>query len=478
MWLGVVLWSVVGVNALVALITVFRQPRDISATWGWLLVLLLIPVVGFGLYWLFGRKLSARKLRDLASQQRLGIDQAVAGQQEAIARGQGLIGQGEATVGVPELVRALLVADDALVTTGNAADLIVTRAAFNARLFAAVSGALNHVHIEAYTIEPDATGLALRDLLAEKARAGVRVRVLYDPFGSHRLTAAFWQPLRTAGGMVTPFFATRLGRANPRINFRNHRKLVVIDGRQGFLGGFDIGQSPKRVAVTRDTALAVAGEAVAALQARFFMDWNTAARVKKAHFSHAYFPKAEPKGTVTMQVVSGGPEQPLEAIKLGYLRLIAMAKHSIWIQSPYFVPDESLLDALAIAANAGIDVRIMVPKTTAQPLMARATRYYLDQLVKRGAKIYYYHDGFLHNKLMVVDSRYLVTGTANLDIRSFRLNFEVAAFVYDEKLAVAAATQFTADTERALRYTHAMAKVKPRRTRLAEELSRLLAPIL
>ncbi|WP_262316755.1 cardiolipin synthase [Lacticaseibacillus parakribbianus] len=478
MWIGLVLGGIVALNAGLAMVTVLRQPRDISATWGWLLVLLLIPVAGFGLYWLFGRKIASSKLNALLNQQRLGIDRAVAAQQEAVALGAGLIGRATAEAGVPELVRTLLQADGALVTTLNQATLITTRPAFNDRLFTAVRAARQHVHIEAYTIEPDATGQALRDLLTQRAAAGVLVRILYDPFGSHRLTQAFWQPLRDAGGQVTPFIAGRLARANPRINFRNHRKLAVIDGSLGFLGGFDIGSSPKRVAITRDTALALRGSAVAVLQARFLMDWNTAAKAQRVAMADTYFPKPRANGQVTLQIVSGGPEQPLEAIKLGYLRLIAMAKHSVWLQSPYFVPDESLLDALTIAINAGIDVRIMVPRVTAQPLMAKATRFYLDRLVRVGAQVYFYQAGFLHNKVMVVDGRYLVTGTANLDIRSFSLNFEIAAFVYSTDLAKAAAAQFTKDCAASLRYTHAMAKVKPRRTRLAEELSRLLAPIL
>ncbi|WP_125703090.1 cardiolipin synthase [Lacticaseibacillus daqingensis] len=477
MWLWGLIVAVVVVNAAGAMITVLRQPREISATWGWLLVLLLLPVVGFGLYWLFGRKLPTRKLNALATQQRLGIDQMVATQQEAIAAGQALVAQAQAA-GVPELVRALLQADGALITTLNACQLIAQRETFMTRVFADLAAATNHIHLEAYTIEPDATGRRLLALLTAKAQAGVRVRVIYDPFGSHRLSQKFWRPLILSGGLVEPFIATRFGRADPRINFRNHRKLVVIDGRIGYMGGFDFGHSPKHPPIQHDTELRLEGQAVAVLQARFFMDWNTTAQIKKVHFQADYFPPAADTGTTTLQIVSGGPEQPLEAIKLGYLRLVGMAKRRIWIQSPYFVPDDSLIDALAIAVNAGVDVRIMVPRRTNQPMMARATRFYLDRLVQVGAQIYYYNDDFLHNKTIIVDDQYLAMGTANLDIRSFRLNFEIAAFVYDADLAAQATALFTRDLAHATHYTHAMAKRKPRRVRLGEELSRLLTPIL
>ncbi|WP_179395257.1 cardiolipin synthase [Lacticaseibacillus absianus] len=477
MWGWLILGLVLVVNAGLALITMLRRPREISATWGWLLVLLILPVIGFGFYGLFGRKLSTNKLNAMATQHRLGIDQMVAAQREAVAVGQDLIGNHQAA-GVPELVRALLQVDAALITTLNDCQLISTRTAFETRLFADLAAAQTQIHIEAYTIEPDATGRRLRTLLCAKARAGVRVRVVYDTFGSHRLSPKFWQPLILCGGSVEPFIATRFGRANPRINFRNHRKVIVIDGRIGYMGGFDIGSSPRRRPIAHDTELRLTGQAVAVLQARFFMDWNTTAKVQKVDFHPQDFPPAPDTGTTTLQIVAGGPEQPLEAIKLGYLRLLGMAKHSIWVQSPYFVPDDSLIDALAIAANSGIDVRIMVPRRTNQPMMARATRFYLDRLVRVGAQIYYYNDDFLHNKTVVVDGQFLATGTANLDIRSFRLNFELAAFIYDKTLAQQAAALFTADMARATHYTHAMAKRKPRLTRLGEELSRLLTPIL
>jgi cardiolipin synthase len=469
--------TIIVINAILAMITVFYQSRDIASTWAWLLVLLVLPVVGAVLFWVFGRKLSSDKLTALVTQQRLGIDQMVASQREAIAVGQNLIGSQQGA-GVPELVRALLQSDGALVTTMNAVSLQSQRADFTAALFADITEAQDHIHIEAYTIEPDATGRQLRHLLTQKAQAGVRVRVLYDAFGSHRLSARWWRPLRQAGGQVEPFFATKMARANPRINFRNHRKLSVIDGRVGYMGGFDIGDSPKHLTIRRDTQLRFTGQTVAVLQARFFMDWNTMAKIKKVHFQKAYFPDALDEGQTTMQIVSSGPEQSQETLKLGYFRLISMAKHSIWIQTPYFVPDDSLLDALIIAANAGIDVRIMVPRHTNQPLMAKATMFYLDRIVTGGGRVYLYENGFLHAKTIVVDDRILATGTANFDIRSFRLNFELAAFIYDQRLAQQAAALFQIDLRHASAYTAAMVANKPRHQRLGEEWSRLLAPIL
>ncbi|WP_390408280.1 cardiolipin synthase [Lacticaseibacillus jixiensis] len=477
MWVAIVIALVVVINALLAAITVFYQPRDIAATWAWLLVLMLLPGIGLALYWIFGRKLSHKRLNALATSQRLGIDRMVEAQQEAISLGHGLIGHGQAA-GVPELVRSLLRTDAALITTMNDVQLLSSRQTFTRCLFDDIQQAVDHIHIEAYTIEPDQTGKALRDLLIQKVQAGVKVRLMYDAFGSHRLNARFWKPLRQAGGQVVPFFATRMARFNPRINFRNHRKLAVIDGRIGYMGGFDIGSSPKRLAITRDMQLRVIGQAVAVLQARFFMDWNTTAKVQKVHFQHSYFPDPADHGTTTMQIVSSGPELAYETLKLGYLRLIAMAKSSVWIQTPYFVPDDSLMDALLIAINAGIDVRIMVPHHTNQPMMAKASRFYLDRIVLGGGRVYEYEPSFLHAKTVIVDARILATGTANFDIRSFKLNFEIAAFLYDADKANQARALFKQDMRAATLWQASDVANQSRMQRLTAELARLLAPIL
>ncbi len=214
------------------------------------------------------------------------------------------------------------------------------------------------------------------------------------------------------------------------------------------------------------------------IQARFLMDWNGTSKRQQVKDVDVLFREPVVTGNTTMQIVAGGPGQQVEAIKLGDSGLINQAKRSIWIESPYFVPDDSLLDALTIAANAGVDVRIMVPKKTNQSLMAKASQFYLNQVVANGGQAFLYEEGFLHAKTIVVDGKYVSTGTANFDIRSFKLNFEVAAFLYDHHLGKTFQKLFLADMERAMPYTQKVIKAKKRPARLAEELSRLLAPIL
>lgn len=477
MWIWLVLGFLYIINALTAIITVFRSHRDISAVWAWLLVLLLLPVVGFLIYFVFGRKLRANRMQDLMTQRLLGIDDLVDQQQQALAAGQPLIGT-PGSGGVSELVRTLLRADDALVTTHNDVQVLALREAFFKQLFEDIAMATEHIHIEAYTIRPDAIGHQLRDLLIEKAYAGVTVRVLYDTFGSHDLPNNFWKKLTAAGGQVERFVATKLGRWNPRINFRNHRKLIIIDGQLAYLGGFNLGKEHHGLPMLRDTQLRIQGKAVAVAQARFLMDWNGTSKQQKVKNVDVLFREPVVTGNTTMQIVSGGPEQQVEAIKLGYLGLINQAKRSIWIESPYFVPDDSLLDALTIAANAGVDVRVMIPKKANQILMAKASLFYLNQVVANGGQAFLYEEGFLHAKTIVVDGKYVSTGTANFDIRSFKLNFEIAAFIYDHRIGNTFQKLFLADMERAMPYTQKVIKAKTRPKQLSEELSRLLAPIL
>ena len=477
MWIWLVLGFLYIINALTAIITVFRSHRDISAVWAWLLVLLLLPVVGFLIYFVFGRKLRANRMQDLMTQRLLGIDDLVDQQQQALAAGQPLIGT-PGSGGVSELVRTLLRADDALVTTHNDVQVLALREAFFKQLFEDIAVATEHIHIEAYTIRPDAIGHQLRDLLIEKAYAGVTVRVLYDTFGSHDLPNNFWKKLTAAGGQVERFVATKLGRWNPRINFRNHRKLIIIDGQLAYLGGFNLGKEHHGLPMLRDTQLRIQGKAVAVAQARFLMDLNGTSKQQKVKNVDVLFREPVVTGNTTMQIVSGGPEQQVEAIKLGYLGLINQAKRSIWIESPYFVPDDSLLDALTIAANAGVDVRVMIPKKANQILMAKASLFYLNQVVANGGQAFLYEEGFLHAKTIVVDGKYVSTGTANFDIRSFKLNFEIAAFIYDHRIGNTFQKLFLADMERAMPYTQKVIKAKTRPKQLSEELSRLLAPIL
>ncbi len=267
-----------------------------------------------------------------------------------------------------------------------------------------------------------------------------------------------------------------------RLNFRNHRKLVNIDGVCGYVGGFNVGDEylgkKKKFGYWRDTHLRIEGPALAAIQTRFILDWNQAAKEYHISYHSRYFPDIPPNGKSAMQIVSSGPDSEFEQIKNGYLKMIMDAKKSIIIQTPYFIPDKTLLDALQVAAQTGIEVKIMIPNKPDHMFVYWATTSHIGEMLKVGAKIYIYENGFIHNKVLVVDERVSSVGTANIDQRSFKLNFEVNAFIYDSSIARQLIHDFAEDVKVSTLVTTELYEARGKRVRFKESISRLLSPIL
>lgn len=263
--------------------------------------------------------------------------------------------------------------------------------------------------------------------------------------GSRGQKRHFFDELEKLGGEAEPFFAYKKAWIHsPRINYREHRKLAIIDGKIGYIGGFNIGDQylsrSKKFGHWRDTHLRVVGNAVIAMQSRFLMDWNATIKnirgKEPVKYDESLFPLQRQKGNVGLQVISSGPDSEVEAIKKGYLKLISGANDYIYIQTPYLIPDDSVLEALVVAALSGVKVKIMIPCMPDHAFVYRATEYYAKVLVDSGVEVYTYDDGFLHAKTFVVDSQITSVGSANLDFRSFKLNFEANAFGYDRNLAL------------------------------------------
>ncbi|CAK1224002.1 cardiolipin synthase [Fructobacillus fructosus] len=476
---------IIVLNTLFALITVFREPRDIAATWAWILVLTLIPVFGFVLYSFAGRKLPARRL--FAYQ---GQDAS-----EMLRRIRQLVNEGPGP-SVDEEVAKLPRSAQSLVTlfqrinqtplaTNNEVQVMTSGQDFFERLKRSLRQAQESINLEFYTFYSDELGHEIRDILIERATAGVQVHVLYDSLGSAGTTARFFAPLRAAGGHAVPFLKRRFNLINFQLNFRDHRKIVVVDGRVGFVGGFNIGDQylgrKKKFGHWRDTHLKIKGSGVYYLQAHFLLDWNASALKKPMNvLDEQYFPSLpkERPGKTNLQIVTSGPDSDDEQIKMGYIRLIQLAKKRCWIQTPYLIPDDSTIDALRIAANSGVDVRIMVPCMPDHMFVYRATQYFASQLAKDGIKVYYYQNGFLHAKTMVVDDQLSSVGSANFDFRSFKLNFEVNAFLYDEGIAKELAAVYEKDILQSSEQTVESFEEQSRWLRFKQVASRLLAPIL
>lgn len=472
---------VVLINTITSFVIVFREKRDISATWAWLLVLLALPVLGFLLYLFAGRKLSHRRIFDLKAQEPLGIDQIVANQKLKDDDNE-LLPANQVTNSARELVRLFLETDNAVLTKRNAVRIYTDGEKLFESIFEDVRRAKHHINIEFFTWYNDRIGQEFVRILEKKARHGVHVRVIYDTLGSHGSKQKLFKHLVELGGQVEPFLTSKFLPFTLRLNFRDHRKLVIIDGKTGYIGGFNVGDQylsrKERFGYWRDTHLRVVGDAVLSIQSRFFLDWNATTKRDHVKFDQRYFPRTNSNGSTSMQIVSSGPDDDREKIKQGYVKMISIATKSIYIESPYFVPDVSVLEALSIAATAGIDVRLIIPDRPDHPFVYRATEYYSRELMNAGGKVYTYENGFMHSKMVVIDGKMVSIGSANMDIRSFKLNFEANAFLYDREFAHATELIFLHDQQKSRFLTSEYFQQQTHLVKIKQTLSRLLAPIL
>ena len=423
-------------NIVLAGFVVFLERRDAGATWAWLLVLFFVPVMGFALYLIFGQNLSRKKIFEWKDKNKIGIMEITNNQIELLNRGEFPFHDNK-TAQYRDLIYMLLVNDSAVLTQNNKVQIFTDGYDKFRTLLTDIMEAKDHIHLVYYIMRNDELGNELLNKLVKKAEEGVEVRVLYDAMGSRRLPRKFFDPLIAAGGKVSAFFPAIIPHLNLQVNYRNHRKLVIIDGDIGYIGGFNIGDEylglNKKFGYWRDTHLKILGQAVYAMQTRFILDWNQASS-NKISYEYRLFPEIQATGETDIQIVSSGPDSEWEQIKYGFLKLINSAKNYIYIQTPYFIPDESVLDAIKIAALSGVDVRLMIPNKPDHPFVYWATYSNIGELLKTGAKVYIYENGFIHAKTLIADGKVATVGTANIDVRSFRLNFEVNAFLYDQVL--------------------------------------------
>ncbi|WP_373300827.1 cardiolipin synthase [Levilactobacillus wangkuiensis] len=478
-----ILEIIVLVNSTLAFVTVFREKRDIAATWAWMLVLVLLPVVGFIAYAFIGRKLPKGRMFRLKRQVAVQLEERLSQQREEI--GDKIMPADQISHSVINMVNMFMETDHAFLARKNRVRVITDGHDLFHLMMEDIERAHSSIHIEFYTFYNDKIGNDILDLLVKKAQAGVEVRVIYDPWGSMGTWKRFFKPLIDVGGHVEAFLGTRSAVIDFRLNFRDHRKIVTIDGQVGYVGGFNIGDQylgrKEKFGYWRDTHLRIVGSGVFSLQARFMLDWNATDRdhpFKDDRIEHKYFPLTKVKGETSLQIVSSGPDSDLQQIKMGYMRLIQTAEKRLWIQTPYLIPDDSVLDSLRIAAMAGVDVRIMIPDKPDHAFVYRATQYYARQLADDGVKIYFYHNGFIHAKTMVVDGRIASVGSANMDYRSFKLNFEINAFIYDPVVATQLEEIYEADMRHSELITPEKFKQQSAYLRFKQTASRLLSPIL
>nr|WP_263328618.1 cardiolipin synthase [Neobacillus sp. Marseille-Q6967] len=475
------LWLIIILNIFLAIIVTFRERREAVSSWAWLFVLFFMPIFGFILYIIFGQNLSRSNLFQWEDQKKIGIQKKLSTQLSQIRSHQFQF-RNQATRNGKSLIYMNLINNDAVLTEDNSVDLLTDGIEKFNTLLKDIEGAKDHIHIQYYIIKKDQLSKKLVEILAKKAQEGVKVRVLYDEVGSRRLSKEFFSDLLKAGGEVEIFFPSKFFFFNLRLNYRNHRKLVVIDGKTGYLGGFNIGTEylgvNQKFGYWRDTHLRIQGTAVQAIQTRFILDWNQASNHQDINYQPNYFPDNGSKGNIGIQIVTSGPDSKIEHIKNGYIKMILSAQNSILIQTPYFIPDTSFLDALRIACSSGVEVKIMIPNKHDHMFVYWATLSYVGELLKAGATVYIYDNGFIHSKTIIVDKEISSVGTANLDVRSFKLNFEVNAFLYDEGIAQRLAATFYEDLKVSREFTLEQYQNRPQWVHFKESVSRLLSPIL
>ena len=384
-------------NILFAMTIIFLERKDASSTWAWILVLFFLPVVGFILYLLLGRQLRKKHLFRWEGRKDIGIEKLISYQVTALKEGK-LDFREEQIENFKELVYMNLATNNAVLTQDNDVKIFDDGSDKFEALIQDILIAKDHIHIQYYIFKVDNLGSRILKVLIKKVKQGVKVRILYDEMGSRGVKKRYLKELLYAGGEVQVFFPSILPLINPRLNFRNHRKIVVIDGRIGYIGGFNVGDEylglKSKFGYWRDTHMRIEGSAVHPLQTRFLLDWNQASAHHRISYSERYFPAIPQKGNTAMQIVSSGPDTEYPGIKNGYIKMIMSAKKYIYIQSPYFIPDPTFFDAVQIAALSGIDVRIMIPNKPDHPFVYWATYYYAGKLLDAGAKIYHYNKGF------------------------------------------------------------------------------------
>lgn len=475
----VVIYEIIKV---VAIVHVLMDNRHPVKTMAWAMVIYFVPVAGLVLYLFFGlntrreKLISQRSLDQLTRRSMLGfVDQT--------------------DMQVPErykqMVELFVNENSSLPFKNNKVELFTNGYSFFLSLIADIGRARHHIHVDVYIFENDALGRLVRDVLIDKARQGVEVRVIYDDVGSWSTDSEFFEQMRDAGVEVSPFLPVRFPQFAGKVNYRNHRKIFVIDGEVGYVGGYNIATryvKGRDGMSWRDTMVRLTGNGVYGIQCTFLIDWYFVDRTMIS--SRDYYPplsSAPAKGCISQvvnscisQVVNSSPSSPYPSIMHGYVRALIEAQRYVYIQTPYFMPTESVLVAMKTAAIGGVDVRLMVPRKGDAHVVAWASRTYLREIMEAGVKVYMYSGGFLHSKILVADDSMATCGSTNVDFRSFENNFESNVFFYDADTAVRFRKMFEVDITSSV----LLNSLPPERlqssffSRLWESITRLLAPVM
>ena len=445
------IWNYIGliltIYSFFIAVVIFLESKNPSKTIAWFLILFIIPVVGFILYIFLGQNVRKRQKFQKKYEDFQPISDNVNLQKE-LMKDLSIFQNYKSNVR-NRLINLLLKNSGSPFTINNKIKVLTNGEMTFKSIIDELKRATHHIHLEYFIIRDDNISNEIKDILIKKAQSGVEVRLIYDSVGCWRLSRNYIKELKNGGVQVHQFLPVFIPVLSREVNYRNHRKIIVIDGKVGFLGGLNIGDEylgyDPKLGFWRDTHLKVEGEGVYSLQNIFLMDWKF---VSKQQIScSSYYPKLKYYGEELMQITSSGPDSDWKSIMQAYFTMISKAEQRVWITTPYLVPGESINTALMAAALSGVDVRIIIPDKPDHLLVFWASRGNVEDLLKAGVKIYKYVEGFIHSKVLLVDGVAATVGSANLDIRSLEINFEVNSFIYDEDVIKTLEKDFVKDLE-------------------------------
>ena len=469
-WILLVIYLAITIGGIVAVLMDNKQPEK---TMAWILVLCFMPIVGIIFYLFFGQNTRKEKVISERSM-------------DLLMKRSMLEFAEQENLHIPRRNRPLMKLftnqNWALPFKDNEVSIFTDGYEFVSTLLYNIGQAQDHIHLDTYIIEDDPLGNLVADALIDKARQGVEVRLLYDDVGCWRVKDRFFNRMKAAGIQVYAFMPVRFPAFTGKVNYRNHRKLCVIDGKVGFIGGMNIAlRYVKGTArqTWRDTHLCIRGGAVYAIQRAFLVDWYFVSRTLVT--DRRYYPPVDKtiSNNCLVQIVTSSPISPWPDIMQGYVRVLLQAHRYVYMESPYFLPTEPVLFAMRTAALAGVDVRLIVPRHGDAKLVEWASRSYLMEVIEAGVKVYLYEPGFNHSKILVSDDNLSSCGSTNIDFRSFENNFEANAFFFNEGMALRLKKVFLTDQAQSTLVDDVSYFIKrPFLQRLLESLVRLLSPLL
>lgn len=479
-WISISVLVFIYVVAIFIMLRTLLQNRNPAATLSWVLILVLLPYIGLVFYFFFGQRIRKRwifkrlKIRELVKIRQVSDSQLKALKNPKDIREPQVLDN-------LKLIRLLLNENSSFLSVNNIIDIYHNGSELYKQLYKDLEAATQFIHIQYYLFEEGEVASRIQTILLDKLKMGVEVSLMVDGIGSRTLSSEYIGILRKAGTEVHVFRPVRFPRLTSKINYRNHRKIVVIDGAIGYTGGINIADKyiygDGDLGVWRDTHIRIYGDAVKMLEAVFLIDryFVTNKFDKKPA---KYFPSLNFQGDKYIQIANSGPESSTQNILNAYFTAISSAQKSICITTPYFVPNESILIALKTAAAGGVDVRIILPGRIDSLLVQYSSRSFILDLLLANVRVYFYETGFIHAKIMVIDDYLSVVGSANFDYRSFYHNFEISALIYDKEENKKLRLQFEIDRGNSRRIKLLNWRKRPLIDKLKESASRLLSPLI